>query len=89
MAQTIYKVTKNVNQDAVITLPVGQKIYAFLMFAGMNVILRQNGVESTLISNTGTIRDFYLPCPLEFAAAAEIIFRSSNTAGTPAIIVEQ
>lgn len=89
MAQTIYKVIKNVNQDAVISLPVGQKIYAFLMFSGMNVVLRQNGEESVLISNTGATRDYYLPCPLEFAAAAEIIFRASNASGTPALIVEQ
>ena len=88
MPQIINTVNKFSAADAVIPLPVGKRMYAVLGAQSKNVLVRMNGVETTILNNAGA-RELWFPVPLEFAAAAEIVFRSTTSTGDVSVILDQ
>lgn len=80
-------VVKAASVDAVISLPVGKKLYGVSEKFGMEVFIKQNGIEYRVIGVASTT-EYYFPMPLDFAATTEIIFRGT-TAGKPLIFMDE
>lgn len=88
MVQTIVTVDKPANADAVIPLPVGKKLYGAVGLNSKNIDIEIDGKTFRILSNTGATREIWYPVPLEFEAAAKIIFNGSGIAGTCGIIID-
>lgn len=88
MPQIINTVNKYSAADAVIPLPVGKKMYAVLGAQSKNILVRMNGTETIILNNVSS-RELWFPVPLEFAAAAEIVFRSTSSTGDCSVILDQ
>lgn len=88
MAVVVKTAYHTANVDLTVPLPVGKKIYGITGVYGTSVRIIQNGVTARILDNSGSTREVWFPCPIEFAESSSFVF-NGNVGATVAIFHEE